>query len=289
MEEQNPSTSNSSDKPLKDLIPDGQGNHKPGKFQAFAAIFNGLGIGAFLGLLLGLSVSPVVSGVIGTISSLLAILVGLNEKFLDPIKSLRIGSFGLFSVVGILLGLYIRANNPFAPSLADKMTAYTEIGYTEEEARQFVTGFIQADSTIAKREANVLYTTEFKIEACDFLVYANSETPPEEIHNTFLSAGGIWEELAINFKNDLAEPLSIETLLILRDSFCGDNLNATSSIIVGQEITQLNQKSSLKEMILAFEKSKAPWPEVINGLKNQFTPDEVEMILHSLIKIFNHE
>tara|TARA_R110002111_G_scaffold116234_9_gene177463 strand:- start:1823 stop:2692 length:870 start_codon:yes stop_codon:yes gene_type:complete len=289
MEEQNPTTSNSSNKPLKDLIPDGQGSYKPGMFQAFAAIFNGLGIGAFLGLLLGLSVSPVVSGVIGTISSLLAILVGLNEKFLDPIKSLRIGSFGLFSVVGILLGLYIRANNPFAPSLADKMNDYLEIGYSDSEARNFITGYIKADSTIAKREANVLYSTEFTIEACDLLEYANSETAPAEIHNTFLSAGGIWEQWAINFKNDLTEPLGTKTLLILKDNFCGDYQSPSTSVKVGKDITQINQNSSLNEMSLAFEKSKAPWPEVLNGLKNQFTPSEVEMILHSLIKIFDHE
>ncbi|GAB3013899.1 hypothetical protein GCM10027284_37340 [Cyclobacterium sediminis] len=289
MEEQNSTKSNSSDKPLKDLIPDGQGNHKPGKFQAFAAIFNGLGIGAFLGLLLGLSVSPVVSGVIGTISSLLAILVGLNEKFLDPIKSLRIGSFGLFSVVGILLGLYIRANNPFAPSLADKMNDYLEIGYSDIEARKFVTGFIRADSTIAKREANVLYSTEFKIEACDFLVYANSETPATELFNTFNTAGGIWEKLVTQLKKDLNEIQSMTTLLILRDSFCGDNSSAEATIVASQEITQLDQNSTLNEMSLAFENSGTPWPEIIFKLKNQFSQAERELILHSLIKIFNHE
>lgn len=168
MEEKDLSATNSSKSHFKDLIPDGKAHQNPSRFQGYAAIFNGLGIGLFLGLLLGLSVSPVVSGVIGTISSLLAILIGLNEKFLNPIKSLRIGSFGLFSVIGILLGLYIRANDPFAPSLTGKMRTYTDIGYSEIEARGFVTGFIKADSTLAKRQANVLYSAEFKIEACDF-------------------------------------------------------------------------------------------------------------------------
>ena len=63
----------------------------------------------FLDFLLGLPVLPGCKWVIGTISSLLAILIGLNEKFLDPVKKAsRIGAFGLFSVVGIVLGLYIR-------------------------------------------------------------------------------------------------------------------------------------------------------------------------------------
>lgn len=289
MEEQDSPTTNSSNKNLKGLVPDGKGNQNPGRLQGFAAIFNGLGIGLFLGLLLGLSVSPVVSGVIGTISSLLAILIGLNEKFLNPIKSLRIGAFGLFSVVGILSGLYIRANNPFTPSLADKMNDYLEIGYSESEARKFVTGFIIADSSIAKRQANVLYSTEFKIEACDFLEYANSETPATEFFNTFKTAGGIWGKLVIQFEKDLNEIQSRETLLILRDSFCRGNLSSGATIVANQEITQLNQNSNLKEMSLSFENSKAPWPEVVNKLKNQFSPIERELILHSLIKVFKHE
>ena len=289
MEEKDSSTTNSSKSQLKDLIPDGKTNQNPSRFQGYAAIFNGLGIGLFLGLLLGLSVSPVVSGVIGTITSLLAILVGLNEKFLNPIKSLRIGSFGLFSVVGILIGLYIRANDPFAPSLSDKMKIYTDIGYSEIEARRFVTGFIQADSTISKRQANVLYSAEFEVKVCDFLEYATPETPASEIYNTFNTAGGIWAQLSSFFEKDLSDNIGADALLILRDGFCGNNEKGVVIITAEGEIAQLNQQSSLVEMTIAFENTNAPWPEILKKIKTQFNPDQREMVMHSLIKIFNHE
>lgn len=178
---------------VKELLP--EAGHTGNKLQALTAVFNGLGIGLFLGLLIGLSVSPVVSGVVGTITSLLAVLIGLNEKFLDPVKSLRIGSFGLFSAVGILLGLYIRSNDLFAPSLSDKMNEYLEIGYSPEEAKHMVTDFIRADSSISVRQANVLYSTEISITACDYLIYADETTASAEVFNTFETAGGFWEKL----------------------------------------------------------------------------------------------
>ncbi|AKP52014.1 hypothetical protein [Cyclobacterium amurskyense] len=289
MEEKDSDAPNSAKSHLKDLLPDGEANHLINRFQGYAAIFNGLGIGLFLGLLLGLSVSPVVSGVIGTISSLLAILVGLNEKFLDPIKSLRIGAFGLFSVLGILLGLYIRANDPFSPSLADKVKTFTDIGYTENEARGFVTGFIQSDSTAAIRQANVLYSSALKIQACDFLVYASSETPVPEVFNTFNTAGGIWAQLSSLFKKDLSDKTGAEALLILRDEFCENSTLDGRTIMVEGEITKLNQQSNLEEMTEAFENSNAPWSKIIKKLNTQFNPDERVLVIHSLIKIFNHE
>lgn len=102
------------------------------------AIFNGAGIGILLGTLLGLAISPVVSGIIGTLSGLLAVLLGISEKYISPLKSFRIGAFGFFCVGGILLGMYIRTNNGLLPSRSKMMTAYTSIGYTKEEALDFI-------------------------------------------------------------------------------------------------------------------------------------------------------
>lgn len=102
------------------------------------AIFNGAGIGLLLGTLLGLAISPVVSGIIGTLSGLLAVLLGISEKYISPLKSFRIGAFGFFCVAGILTGMYIRTNNGLLPSRAKMMKAYTSIGYTKEEALDFI-------------------------------------------------------------------------------------------------------------------------------------------------------
>ena len=287
MEESTNDGKNSAKSKFEELLPVGSTDSKPNLLQGTSAVFNGLGIGLFLGLLMGLSVSPVVSGVIGTISSLLAILIGLNEKFLNPIKSLRIGAFGLFSVVGILLGLYIRANDPFAPSLSDKMEEYISVGYTPAEAKVFVTGFIRADSTaIAIRQANVLYASEIEIGACDFLVYADAETPSVEVFNSFETAGGIWGDLVDEFKKSLPESMAAAALLALRDSFCNAG---QMTIEVDENLKKLGDESSLEQIEQAFEQSGPPWNSLPNELGKRFNSGEKKQVYISLFKVLNHE
>ena len=286
MEETTKDENHSESSKFEELLPDGTADTRPNLLQGVSAVFNGLGIGLFLGLLMGLSVSPVVSGVIGTISSLLAILIGLNEKFLDPIKSLRIGAFGLFSVVGILLGLYIRANDPFAPSLSDKMEAYLAVGYTQEEAKTFVTGFIRSDSSsLAIRQANVLYSSEIEVGACDFLVYAGADTAPVELYNTFATAGGIWEKFVDTFKTHLPESMATAALLALRDSFCMPGQSGSMTVEIDESLINLGEESSLEQIEQAFERAGSPWNKVRDEFNKRFNPSEKKQVYESLFKV----
>jgi hypothetical protein len=73
-------------------------------------------------MVVGLSTSPVVGIVVGALTSLLAVFLGLQGGEDSKIASLakvqlngvRIGCFGLAAVLGVLLGLYVRINNPLA-------------------------------------------------------------------------------------------------------------------------------------------------------------------------------
>lgn len=251
---------------------------------SFSAIFNGLGIGLLLGILLGLSVSPVVSGVIATISSLLAVLVGLNERFLDPLKSLRIGSFGLFSVVGILLGLYLRANDPFAPSLLDKMEEYQAIGYSDEEARAMITGFIRADSGKVIRQASVLYSGTIEVGDCDLLVYANDQTAPSEVINTFQVAGGIWQEFSENLSKELPEKSQANVLLALRDSFCQDGKNSSMQTDVLKKIVDFKNSDSLKEVETILAKGGSNWRLFVEKITQTIPSNQRFLVYQSISK-----
>jgi len=111
---------------------------KAGALSLTTALINGAGVGLLLGALLGLSISPVVSGVIGTLSGLLAVFLGISEKYMSPLKSIRIGAFGFFCVAGIILGMYIRTNKGLLPSRQKMMQEYTAVGFTKEEARDFI-------------------------------------------------------------------------------------------------------------------------------------------------------
>lgn len=253
---------------------------------AFSAIFNGLGIGLLLGILLSTTLSPVVSGVIATVSSLLAVLIGLNEKYLDPVKSLRIGSFGLFTVVGIIFGLYLRANNPFAPTLKDKMEEYKSIGFSDEEARNLIMGFIQADTSKAKREASLLYSTVVNSSDCDILYYMTAETPVSEMVNTFKSTEGIWRKFADTFQSDLPEELTGKSLLLVRDNFCNSSSSEAYKISNTEQIKTIDPNSSIGEIESKISAAGENWNSLVSTAQSQFSEAERAIIYGAIIKVF---
>lgn len=99
--------------------------------------FAGLGLGLFTGLLVGLSATPVVAGVVAALTAVLGGFFGLagNRLAADPV---RIGSFGCAAVLGLALGLVVRAQDLAAPSVADEVRRLTAAGYPPPIAQDIV-------------------------------------------------------------------------------------------------------------------------------------------------------
>lgn len=156
-----------------------------------ANIFAGLGIGLLVGLIVGLSVSPVVSIVLGALVSLLAAFLGLQENTAAPdvstdakagnflsrmqMNSLKAGSFGFACIIGILLGLFIRTNDVFSPSLKQQIATYHQAGYDVDYARQLIIfekfGIgpdfkVIQDGDTQKNKRNVLFAGKSEIDLC---------------------------------------------------------------------------------------------------------------------------
>jgi hypothetical protein len=242
-------------------------------------------------MLLGLSVSPVVSGVVATLSGLLAILIGVNEKYLDPLKSLRIGAFGIFAVAGILLGLYLRANDPFAPSLLDRKNEYVAIGYSDEEARAFITKSVEADTGSVKRKAHVLYASEVNVGACDVLYYAQESQSTAELVNTFSQAGGVWKELAVSFENDLPGAVVGKALLTIRDCFCGSSSSGLIKMTNLGEVRKLGNNDDVEkiEKVLSSSESGENWQVIVKKVRENFSENERKAVYLSVIKVLSHD
>ena len=93
----------------------------------------GAGLGLLLGIVVGLSTSPVVGVVVGGLTSLLAAFLGLqggeDSKIAAfakvQLNGVRIGCFGLAAVLGVLLGLYVRINNPLAEAPEHQLARWT--------------------------------------------------------------------------------------------------------------------------------------------------------------------
>ena len=152
-------------------------------------IFSSVGIGSLIGILLGLSSSPVVGLVVGSITALLASLIGLKTPATDDdsgsqvltgaqlkLAGLRTGSFGLACVLGIFVGIYMRTHNvlsPTEPTLQVQFSELTQIGFSPKEARELLvikkfndksTQDKSADSSpTASLEKTVLFATDSKL------------------------------------------------------------------------------------------------------------------------------
>lgn len=159
-----------------------------------ADMFSGAGLGLLLGTLLGLAVTPVVAGVVGAITALLAVFLGLDGREttlrLPAVNALRIGAFGFATVAGLVLGLYLRVNNPLAadpgaamarwtaafpdnPTLARQMMVFertalrpTEIAYGNEGSPAQST---QLEETLASAKQMVLFSDLSDYDACSRL------------------------------------------------------------------------------------------------------------------------
>jgi hypothetical protein len=259
---------------------------KISRMNIISAVFNGAGIGLLLGILWSLSVSPVIGGVIATLSSLLALFLGLSEKYIDPLKSIRIGAFGIAAVAGVLLGLYIRTNDPFTPTMRDKMDQYLAIGYSEEQARAFITKSIESDTGKTRREANVLYSGTVDAGACDDLQYAKEGSP--EIINTFKSAGGAWRELAETFEADLPGDIIGKALISVRDVFC--NLPSSDGKVnmtnLSSNISDTDSLERIEQVLLS---SGGNWQAIESNISGNIPESERKQVYLSIIKVFAHE
>jgi len=265
---------------------------KIGWLKGITAIFNGIGIGFLLGILLSLSLSPVVSGVIATLSGLLAVLLGLDEKYLDPLKSLRIGAFGFSAVAGILLGLYIRAHDPFSPSLLDKKNEYVKLGFSDSEAKAFIMKTIKADTAKHLDNDNVLYAATVSLNDCeDKLSVAKAEWPSSEIASTFNYAGGTWAEFAKVFQEDLPDELVGKALLAMRDCFCGKGSEGKIEMINLDEIRKLGKDDSVEriEDVLSSSASGDNWQTIVSKVKDNIPEDKRQIVYLSIIKVLGHD
>jgi hypothetical protein len=103
-------------------------------------------IGLLLGLLLGMSVSKVVASVVGAVTTGAIGFVGLRAEPIAAtdvgaavmLPQLRVGSFALGCLVGVLTGVYIRARDVLGDSIRARVKGWESAGFSVQEARKFV-------------------------------------------------------------------------------------------------------------------------------------------------------
>lgn len=297
------------------------GNDDNSRLNMLTSFFNGLGVGLLLGLLLGLAVSPVVSAIIGTLSSLLVVLLGLKENYLNAVKSIRIGAFGLFCVIGILLGMYIRSYNAMAPSLQSLYDEYRAMGFSEKEAHNFIAYqefdltpaewtkkvvkdsvseevnsedsggekiIAPAENIASKKRQSVLYSSEVDAGQCYILESSNKNMAFSSIKRNFSAAGGTWEELANNLDASLPENVRVEALLLLRDIFCASSESGTVKVKC-ENLQSINSQSNLEDIKKSLSSSGKIWSEIVANVDRKIDSSYQKQLYLSLLKILCHD
>lgn len=105
--------------------------------QALKDGFAGLGLGGLFGVLLGLSVAQAVGAVIAALAAVLAAFFGLSDKAAAG-SPVRLASFGLAAIAGIMLGIALRAQDRLSHSPLELVERWQAAGFPAEEARSIV-------------------------------------------------------------------------------------------------------------------------------------------------------
>jgi hypothetical protein len=300
-----PDIMENSDPSVQDKAPEQKSVHPPSVSPSklsttdlLIALLNGMGVGLLLGLLVGLSISPVVSGVIGTLSSLLVIMLGLNEQYMTRLKSLRIAFFGIFTVVGILSGLYIRDNGVLSPKVSALVQEYDSAGYSKNQALYYASlemfkyvpvgwfGTSAAD-TIALSKApsatkSFLFSSELSQSDCLNLEDVKPNFTRIQGFNTFKSAGGLWEEwaAALYAKEEITDQAYIAALIILRDAFC--DITTTDKIEVTAPAEVYDHLQNLEKIQSILNNAGEPWSGLVADA-SEALPENQQIIFYQTI------
>ncbi len=168
-----------------------------------SAFFGGTGIGLLIGFLIGMTTLGVVGIIIGSLATIVVAYIGTKEEGTSETKALRIGAFGLFCVIGILLGLYLRVTDAFLPSPAAEVSEWMKDSiFTQEEAKTYYIydrfAFLpegQEIDTLKDRKSGrtILYGVETTQSDCDKLEDYDAYSVANKL-DAYDKLGGMWSK-----------------------------------------------------------------------------------------------
>ena len=257
--------------------------------KTIVAVYSGSGIGFLIGVLMGLAVSPTVGVIIGSISSILAVLLGLNDKHFSDVKAVRIGSFGFSCVLGAFLGMYVRTHNLFSPSLDELKKDYMKLGYKESQALDFIafTKFgildekwkmaggvtkagdedqegnkVASNNNLAQlQHASVLFAAEVNLNACENLRAVDESLASKEIVINFEIEGGFWKTLAKELGKELNTEQQSQVLLTTKKVLCANKTEKVDDKNC-KNLASISGTAGIAELIPAFSTTGGIWKQL---------------------------
>ena len=229
------------------------------------SFYSGAGIGLLIGILMGLAVSPTVGVIIGALSSALAVLLGLNDKHFSPAKAIRIGSFGFACVLGALLGIFIRVNKLLAPDITAQFEAYKKIGYSDEQARDFIAyerfGILNKDWVI--HQPNIPETTVDTVVSVENIVAEKGKNDSQDKEETQKESTSAREKTRPAPTNTFNAPLAQVSSTV--GLFSAEGPSESDC----EELNEVNEESSLPYILQNFDLLEGFWPKLATTIGNE--------------------
>jgi hypothetical protein len=271
------------------------------------SLFGGAGIGLLFGVIMGTSVEPIVATMFGTLTTLLAGILGLNDKYFSDTKAVRIGAFGFACVVGAYLGLFVRSHNLLSPSLSDLKLKYLAVGYTEQQALNFITqkefgialisnpvvsdtgseahvSIPQAtviDPSVMKQHSSLLFSAPVELSGCDELEYTDVSLPLDEVINNFELTGGVWEVLGLYVVENVVEARQKSILLSIKDSACQvSKVDEDSCLTIDEYLL----KDSYHDVLSSIIEFNEDWKKVASAIDSSELSVEEKSLSLTLVK-----
>ncbi len=244
-----------------------------------AAILSGTGMGLLLGLIMGLSVSEVVKVIMGSLTVLLGAFLGFDKRNFSGmdketytkdknetlLTSLRAGWFGLAVVTGILVGMWIRAQEVFTIPIEKRVEQYTNAGYDSTYALKLVayerlginpiTGEAEEITMLQRSHQSNLFSAEDIKSLC-------SNVDPDLWNNDWEKAKQEMQELGVSSlttlvtvaENNIPEDERFEFLAALRYMVCMMQRQETALCKMGADIDKWRDFNVTKPLAEEVEK-----------------------------------
>lgn len=167
----------------------------------------GAALGLCVGILVGMTTTAVIGTVIGALAALFATVFGVRLQDVEGFA--RIGGFGAFCVLGVLVGVGLRTHNVLGISVSQQVSEWVDAGYPPATARQIVL-FRELGLLSDKAGTLALTSRTEKIgpstanshlsagaeDECSRMDPANFENDAAKIIRSYKNSGGPWESLS---------------------------------------------------------------------------------------------
>lgn len=186
-------------------------------------LFSGMALGSLVGLLVGLATTGVVGAVVGALVAVLASFFGLKQAgAAQSGATMRVLGFSLAAVFGLLVGIFLRADNSFSPSLEERNAQWQKAGFSKQVAAELVAferlGVLRGDWRVpkesiaaAQERSRQMSSALFAAEAAASCgVLTGREYPTADAFaDAFRAEGGDWRKFASSVPPGLSEADSL--------------------------------------------------------------------------------